>query len=123
MNLIRGFFAIVVGYLITSGVSMGVVSSLFGGGRAEPELKTILFALAGLAVGAIIAGFLCTLMAGSANHPAIYITVGAIIVMAVVAFKQGTGIEPDWYKVVGTLTAAIAFLVGASAAAYRMDRR
>jgi hypothetical protein len=123
MNLIRGLFAVIAGYLIASGVAMGVVNSLFGGGRTDPELKPILFALAGLALGAIIAGFVCTLIVGSANHPAIYITVGAIIVMAVMAYRQGTGIEPDWYRFTSTLTTAIAFLVGASAAAYRLDRR
>jgi hypothetical protein len=123
MNLLRGFFAIVAGYLIATGVSMGVVNSLFGGDVPEPEINKIIFALVGLAIGAILGGFICTFIAGSANHPAIYITVGVIVVMAARSFLQGVGVEPDWYKVVGTLTTAIGFLVGASAAAYKMDPR
>ena len=101
---------------------MGIVSSLFSADRLEPEPKTIVFALLGLILGAVIGGFLCTLIAGTANHPAIYITVGIIIVLAARSFLQGIGIEPDWYKVVGTLATAIGFLVGASAAAYRLER-
>lgn len=120
MNMVRGLVAIVIGYLLLAAISMGIVASLFGTGT-EPELKSRVFALAGLAVGAIIAGVVCTLIVGSANHPAIYITLGVVIFMAGRAFFMNEGIEPDWYRAVGTLTQCVGFLVGASVAAYRLD--
>lgn len=120
MSMFRGLIAVLVGYLLMAVVSMGVVASLFGSGE-EPDLGSIALALGGLAIGAMIAGFLATLITGVANHPAIYIALGVLIVMVARSFIQGQGIEPDWYRFVGTLALAIGFLVGASTAAHRME--
>ena len=119
-SVIRGLIAVVVGYLMLAGVSMGIVGSLFGGG-AEPDMSSIALALGGLAIGAIIAGFIAALITATANHPAIYITLGVLIVMVARAFFQGQGIEPDWYRFLGTLALCIGFLVGASVAAHRLE--
>ena len=56
MKYLRGLLAVALGYLILAGVSMGIVASLFGSGP-EPEMKKILFSMAGLAFGSMIAGF------------------------------------------------------------------
>lgn len=122
MEAMRGIFGILVGYLVTALVAMGVVSSLFAGAEQEPATKTILVALGAVALGAAVGGFLCTLILGSANHPAIYVTIGVMIAMTVFAHATGRAIEPNWYKVVGLMTQAGAFLIGASSAAYRLER-
>jgi len=44
-----------------------------------------------------------------------------LVVMVARAFIQGQGIEPDWYRFVGTLAQVIGFLVGASIAAHRLE--
>ena len=121
MTLLRTILAVVVGYLILAGVAVGIVGTLFGDNVPEPDRGAIIFAFGGLVIGAIVAGFLCTLIAGSANHPAVYITIGIVIVLAARNLITGAGIEPDWYRVTSTLALAIGFLVGGSAAAYRLQ--
>jgi hypothetical protein len=117
---IRAVFGIVVGYVVTSLAAMGVVGSLWGAGES-PTTKTVIIFLIALAVGSAVGGFLCTLIVGSANHPAIYITIGVMIAMAVFAHATGRAIEPNWYKLVGLMTQAGGFMIGASGAAYRLE--
>ena len=119
MALIRGLIAVLLGYLITAAVAMGIVGSLFGSG-VEPPPKTVIFALVGVAVGAAIGGALCTLIVGSANSPAIYITIGLVVAVAIRANFLGLGVEPGWYRFLATLAQGIGFLVGASGAAYKV---
>ena len=78
--------------------------------------------LIALGLGAAVGGFLFTLIVGSANHPAIYVTIGLMIAMTAYSHFAGQAVEPGWYKVVGLITQAGGFLVGASAAAYRLER-
>ena len=120
MSIMRGLVAVVVGYLLLAAAAMGVVGSLFANSK-EPETGSIVLAIGSLVIGAIIAGFIATLITGTANHPAIYITLGVLILMVVRSFIQGQGIEPDWYRFVGTLSQAIGLLVGASVAAHRLE--
>lgn len=121
MEAIRALFGIIVGYVITSLVAMGVAGSLWRGPE-EPTNKTIIIFLVALALGAAVGGFLCTLIVGSANHPAIYITIGVMIAMAIYAHSTGQAVEPGWYRVVALFTQAAGFMVGASTAAYRLER-
>lgn len=122
MALIRGFIAVLVGYVITAAVAMGIVRSLFDSG-VESSPKSVIFALLGLAAGAAIGGALCTLIVGNANSPAIYITIGLVIAVAVRANFLGLGVEPDWYRLLSTIAQGIGFLVGASGAAYKVGER
>ena len=121
MEVIRGLFAIIVGYVVTSLVAMGVVGSLWGAPE-DPADKTIIIFLVALGLGAAVGGFLFTLIVGSANHPAIYVTIGLMIAMAVYSHATGRAIEPDWYKLIGLITQAGGFMIGASAGAYRLER-
>lgn len=123
MAFIRGTLAVVVGYLILALTSMGVVGRLFAEGQPAPENRAVIFSFLALGLGAAVGGFVCTLIVGKANSPAIYITIGVMFVMAGVAYSQGTGVEPDWYRLLSSIALAIGFLVGASGAAYKMDRR
>ena len=119
MALIRGFIAVLLGYVIAAAVAMGIVASLFGSG-VEPPPKTVIFALVGVALGAAIGGAVCTLIVGSANSPAVYITIGLMVAVAIRAKFLGLGVEPDSYRFLGTFAQAVGFLVGASGAAYKI---
>ena len=117
----RGLFGIIVGYVVTSLVAMGIVRTLWGA-TEDPTNKTIISFLVALGMGAAVGGFLFTLIVGSAIHPAIYVTIGLMIAMTVYSHVTGQAVEPGWYKVVGLITQAGGFMVGASAAAYRLQR-
>jgi hypothetical protein len=117
----RAVLGIIVGYLVSSLVAMGVAGSLWGG-EIDPVDKTVIMMLLALALGSAIGGFLCTLIVGSANHPAIYITIGVMIAMAIYSYMNGLAVEPPWYILIGLITQAGGFMVGASAAAYRTER-
>lgn len=123
MVLMRGFAAVVVGYAVMWATSMAVGRRLFVEGQSAPETRVVLMAMLGLALGAAVGGFLCTLLAGSANSPAIYIAIGVMIFFAGRALVLKLGIEPDWYRLLSSVSLAAGFLVGASTAAYKMDRR
>lgn len=123
MILIRGFLAVILGYLVMAVVSMAVVGKLFADEGASPANRAIILSFLGLAIGAAVGGFLCTLIVGKANSPAIYIAIGIMFAVAARSFSLGIGIEPDWYRLASSIALAVGFLVGASAAAYKMDRR
>jgi hypothetical protein len=118
---IRAVLGIIVGYLISSLVAMGVASSLWKG-EVDPADKTVIMYLLALAVGSAVGGFVCTLIVGSANHPAIYITIGIMIAMAVYSYANGLSAEPAWYVLVGLIAQAGGFMIGASASAYKTER-
>ena len=122
MVFMRGLLAVVIGYLVMTAGSMAAVSRLFGEGLPAPEQKTLLFSYVGLALVAAIGGFLCTLIVGNANSPAIYIAIGVMIAAAIRNYSLGVGVEPDWYVILSSVSLAIGFLVGASAAAYKIDK-
>lgn len=123
MTYIKGTIAVVLGYLIMTFTSMGVVGRLFADAQAPPETKQMIMSFGALAIGAFIGGFLATLIVGSANSPAIYIAIGAVAVVHGRSLVTGAGVEPDWYIIVSVIALAIGFLVGASTAAYKLDRR
>lgn len=122
MEGIRAVSGIVVGYLISSLVAMAIARALWAG-EVDPTGKTVVTYLIALVLGSAIGGFLCTLIVGSANHPAIYITIGVMVAAAGYSFVQGLAIEPTWYILVGLIAQAGGFMIGASAAAYKTDRR
>ena len=119
----RGMLAVIVGSAVMWAASTSVLRRLFVEGQPEPETRLVLMALLGLALGAAVGGFLCTLIAGSANSPAVYVAIGVMVFFAGRALFLKEGIEPEWYHLVSTVALAVGFLVGASTAAYKMDRR
>ena len=123
MRLLRGSLAVIIGYLVMTATSRVIASGVFAAGAVPPEGRALVMSFLGLALGAAIGGAVCTLIAGSANSPAIYIAIGGVAVVTGRALIQGTGIEPDWYKMLSVIALAIGFLVGASAAAYKLDPR
>ena len=122
MVLIRGAIAVVIGYLIMAGASMTMVRSLFAEGGTPPATRALIMSFLGLGLIAALGGFLGTLIAGAVNSPAIYIAVGLMLAINGRTYMTGAGLEPDWYTIVSSIALAIGFLVGASAAAYKMDR-
>lgn len=123
MSLMRGAIAVVAGYLIMAATSMAIAGRLFEEAAPAPDNGTLILSFLGLAIGAAIGGAICTLIAGSANSPAIYIAIGVVAVMGGRTLIMGTGAAPDWYTIGSVIALAIGFLVGASAAAYRLDPR
>ena len=123
MNLIRGTIAVIVGYLMMAGASMTIVGKLFAEAEAPPESRALIMSCVGLGLVAALGGFLCTLIVGAVNSPAIYIAIGVMVVVNGRAYLTGAGIEPPWFTIVSSITLAIGFLIGASAAAYKLDRR
>jgi hypothetical protein len=123
MRLLRGSLAVIVGYLVMMATSKGIASGIFAEGAVPAEGRALILSFLGLALGAAIGGAICTLIAGSTNSPAIYIAIGGVALVSGRALIQGTGIEPDWYKMLSVIALAIGFLVGASAAAYKLDPR
>ncbi len=123
MNVVRGLAAVIIGYLIMSLASMAAVSRLFGEGQDAPEARTVWMSMLGLAIVAAVGGFICTLVVGSANSPAIYIAIGLLFLVAGRAQVLELGIEPGWYRLASSVALAVGFLVGASTAAYKLDRR
>lgn len=121
--LIRGLVAAVVGYVISVATWVGVASSMFGGGGAEPELRRLLFSFGALIVGAAVGGFAFTLIVGVANSPAIYMTIGVIAATLGRELYAGNTGAPNWYVLTAFLALAIGFMIGASTGAYRLDRR
>ena len=121
MKMLRGLFVLGVGYLPLALVSSSVVSSLFTD-TLEPDLNDIILSFIGLVVVALVAGVVCAWIAGSANHPAIYLVLFAIGMMGLRSLILGTGIEPGWYRLVGPLAQGIGFLFGASLAPRRLER-
>lgn len=121
--LIRGLVAIIVGYVISAATWIGVVSSVFGESGGAPDNQTIVLSLGALVIGAGLGGLLFTLIVGVANSPAIYVTIGLLLVIQGRALWYGTSPAPDWYLITGLIALSLGFLVGASAGAYRMDRR
>jgi hypothetical protein len=123
MVLMRGLLAVIIGAAVMWAASMAVAHRLFAEGQPAPEPRVIVMGLLGLALGAAIGGFLCTLIAGSANSPAVYVAIGVMVFFAGRAVVLHLGVEPDWYRLVSTIALAGGFLIGASTAAYKMDRR
>lgn len=120
--LIRGLVAIIVGYVIAAATWIGVVSSVFGQ-DVPPDNQTTILSLGALAIGAGLGGLLFTLIVGVANSPAIYVTIGLLLVIQGRELWYGSSPAPDWYLITGLVALSLGFLIGASAGAYRMDRR
>jgi hypothetical protein len=123
MVVFRGLLGVIVGPAVLWAGWAAVVPRVSVVGAAAPATRLVLMAALGLALGAAVGGFLCTLIAGSANSPTVYVAIGVMLFFAARALVLGQGIEPDWYRLVSAVSLAIGFLVGASTAAYKMDRR
>lgn len=120
---IRGLLAIVVGYVISAATWLGVVGSVFGEGALAPDRQRLILSFGAILIGAAVGGFAFTLIVGVANSPAIYVTIGVLAAMLGRSLYLGDSSAPDWYLLVGFVALALGFMIGASAGAYRLDRR